>query len=125
EDLVRLLDHLKIAKVHVVGYSMGAFITLKLITTHPERVQTATLGGAGWSKTLDTRFQTELAEALEQGKGLAPLLLRLNPAGRPKPTEQQLKAASQLLALFNDIKALVAITRGLHPVFSVSEEELK
>jgi pimeloyl-ACP methyl ester carboxylesterase len=125
EDLVRLLDHLKIPKVHVVGYSMGAYITLKLITTHPERLLSATLGGAGWSKTLDTRFRDELAESLEQGRGIGPLLLLLNPPGRPKPTEQQLKVASQLLTLINDIKALVAITRGLNAVFMVPEEDLR
>ena len=33
EDSVRLLDHLKIKKAHVVGYSMGGFITNKLIAT--------------------------------------------------------------------------------------------
>lgn len=125
EDLVRLLDHLKIQKTHVVGYSMGAFITLKLITTHPDRLLSATLGGAGWSKTLDTRFRDELAESLEQGKGIAPLLLFLNPPGRPKPTEAQLKLASQLLAAMNDIKALIAITRGLNAVFTVPEADLQ
>jgi pimeloyl-ACP methyl ester carboxylesterase len=125
EDLIRLLDHLKIQKAHVVGYSLGAFITLKLITTHPERLLSATLGGAGWSKTLDTRFRDELAESLEKGNGIGPLLLMLTPPGRPKPTEEQLKLASQLLALVNDIKALAAITRGLNAVFTVPEEDLQ
>src|SRR5579863_3555872 len=46
EDAIRLLDHLNIDKAHVVGYSMGGFITNKLLTTHPERLITATLGGA-------------------------------------------------------------------------------
>jgi pimeloyl-ACP methyl ester carboxylesterase len=46
EDAVRLLDHLKIKKAHVVGYSMGAMITNKLLTTYPDRVICATLGGA-------------------------------------------------------------------------------
>src|SRR6516164_1389375 len=35
EDAVRLLDHLKIKKAHIVGYSMGAMITNKLMTTYP------------------------------------------------------------------------------------------
>ena len=47
EDAVRLLDHLKIKDAHVVGYSMAAMITSKLMATHPERVRTATLGGSG------------------------------------------------------------------------------
>ena len=48
EDVVRLLDHLKIRKAHVVGYSMGGMITMKLLTRHPERVRSAILGGMGW-----------------------------------------------------------------------------
>lgn len=125
EDVVRLLDHLKIQKAHLVGYSMGAFIALKLMTVHPERFLSATLGGGGWTKTLETRFRDELAESLEQGKGIGPLLLRLNPPGRPKPTEEQIKTASKLIAAVNDMKALVAITRGVNAVFTISEEDLK
>lgn len=50
EDVVRLLDHLKIAKAHVVGYSMGGMIVMKLLATHPDRVKSAVLGGMGWLK---------------------------------------------------------------------------
>src|SRR5258707_8430775 len=46
QDAVRLLDHLKIKKAHVVGYSLGAIITCKLLATHPDRLLSATLGGA-------------------------------------------------------------------------------
>ena len=45
-DIVRLLDHLGISRAHIVGYSMGANITSQLLTVHPERFITATLGGA-------------------------------------------------------------------------------
>jgi pimeloyl-ACP methyl ester carboxylesterase len=48
EDIVRLLDHLKIKKAHVVGYSMGGMIAVKLMTKHPDRVLSGTLGGMGW-----------------------------------------------------------------------------
>src|SRR5437763_4317028 len=48
EDIVRLLDHLKIQKAHLVGYSMGGMITMKVLTRHPDRVQSALLGGMGW-----------------------------------------------------------------------------
>src|SRR5260370_26191796 len=53
EDAVRLLDHLKIKKAHLVGYSMGGFIALKLAATHPDRVLSVTTGGAGWEKAID------------------------------------------------------------------------
>src|ERR1035437_8152878 len=48
EDVVRLLDHLKVQKAHMVGYSMGGMIIMKLLTRHPDRVQSAVLGGMGW-----------------------------------------------------------------------------
>src|SRR5918994_2061064 len=37
-DVVRLLDHLKIQRAHVLGYSLGAFIAGRLATMHPERL---------------------------------------------------------------------------------------
>lgn len=48
EDVVRLMDHLKIGKAHIVGYSMGGIIAAKLIVRHPDRVLSGTLGGMGW-----------------------------------------------------------------------------
>lgn len=50
EDVVRLLDHLKIEKAHIVGYSMGGVITANFMARHPERVLSGTLGGMGWVK---------------------------------------------------------------------------
>ena len=46
KDVIRLLDHLGIAKAHVVGYSMGARLTGYLLVSEPERLITATLGGS-------------------------------------------------------------------------------
>lgn len=48
EDSVRLLDHLKIKKAHIVGYSMGGMITMKLLAKHPDRINSAVVGGMGW-----------------------------------------------------------------------------
>jgi pimeloyl-ACP methyl ester carboxylesterase len=48
EDVVRLLDHLKIKKAHIVGYSMGGIIAGKFMAKHPDRVLSGTLGGMGW-----------------------------------------------------------------------------
>jgi pimeloyl-ACP methyl ester carboxylesterase len=50
EDIVRLLDHLKIEKAHIVGYSMGGIIAGNFIAKHPTRVLSGTLGGMGWLK---------------------------------------------------------------------------
>ncbi len=50
EDVVRLMDHLKIEKAHVVGYSLGGMIAMKVAVDHPERVKSLVLGGMGWLK---------------------------------------------------------------------------
>jgi len=50
EDIVRLLDHLKIKKAHIVGYSMGGIIAANFMVKHPDRVLSGTLGGMGWLK---------------------------------------------------------------------------
>jgi pimeloyl-ACP methyl ester carboxylesterase len=47
EDVVELMDHLKIEKAHIGGYSMGGFITGQLLAKHPERFITAVFGGSG------------------------------------------------------------------------------
>lgn len=47
EDVIELMDHLKIDKAHVHGYSMGGSITGRILATHPERLLTAGFGGSG------------------------------------------------------------------------------
>ena len=48
EDVRRLLDHLEVDRVHLVGYSMGAKVSNSFRSKHPERLNTITLGGYGW-----------------------------------------------------------------------------
>ncbi len=128
EDAVRLLDHLGIPKAHIVGYSMGALITNKLLVEHPDRFLSATLGGAGWLKSNDERavFMQEVIESLEQSKGILPLLVRLTPPGRPKPTEDQFRVrlGNRVFALLNDQRALAAAARGMSEL-AVTEDELR
>jgi pimeloyl-ACP methyl ester carboxylesterase len=125
-DVIRLLDHLKIPKAHLVGYSMGGFMTDYLIMTYPDRAITATLGGAGWSKPNDDRlsFMTELADSLDAGNGIGPLIAQLTPAGRPKPTEEFIDAINKMVMLNNDTKALAACIRGMRGL-AVTEAKLR
>jgi pimeloyl-ACP methyl ester carboxylesterase len=46
-DAVGLLDHLEIARAHVIGYSMGARIAAFMALGYPGRVATLILGGLG------------------------------------------------------------------------------
>jgi len=113
EDAIRLLDHLQIKKAHIVGYSMGGVITVKLLATHPDRFLTATLGGHGGIKEgSDTSFYDKLADSLEQGKGLGLMIARLTPPGQPPPSEEQVKFINAALMANNDPKALAAVARG-------------
>lgn len=51
EDTIELMDHLKIEKAHIGGYSMGGAFTGVLLASHPERFITAHFGGSGISET--------------------------------------------------------------------------
>jgi pimeloyl-ACP methyl ester carboxylesterase len=64
-DVIHLMDHLGIARAHIVGYGMGADIVAQLVTTHPQRFITMTLGGAtgrrNWTAEDDRRADSEAA----------------------------------------------------------------
>jgi pimeloyl-ACP methyl ester carboxylesterase len=47
EDVIELMDHLKIQKAHFHGYSMGGGIVGRLMLLIPERFITAGFGGSG------------------------------------------------------------------------------
>ncbi len=113
-DVVRLLDHLGIDRAHVVGYSMGAHIVAQLLTLHPRRLLSATLGGAAgrrnWTRADDLRVEAEAAE-MEEGR-LDTQILRLWPANTPKPTRVELDALSAVLLRGKDPRALAAVRRS-------------
>lgn len=71
DDVVRLLNHLKIKKAHVIGYSMGGMIAMKLMTRHPERVSSAILGGMGWLRE-GTPLQDFWSRLPQQKGGIIP-----------------------------------------------------
>jgi pimeloyl-ACP methyl ester carboxylesterase len=127
EDVVRLLDHLKIKKAHVVGYSMGAVVAGKLLVTHPDRLLSVTFGGAGPQfqppKELEAVIEAT-AESLEKGKGITPLIIGLTPDGEPKPTPEQVAGFNSLFMANKDQKALAAVLRGM-PGLAVTEAQLR
>jgi pimeloyl-ACP methyl ester carboxylesterase len=117
DDVVRLMDRLKIQTAHVVGYSMGGRIAIMLLAERPERLRTAVIGGAGWmdAQALQRRQirQEQTAQSLEQGKGVGPLILSLAPPSAEPPTPQQIEAFNRMFLSQNDPLALAAVARGI------------
>jgi pimeloyl-ACP methyl ester carboxylesterase len=111
-DVARLLDHLKIDKAHVVGYSMGAGIALSFAVHHPQRVRSVTLGGSSGMNGREHALVLAVADSLEKGNGFGPLLIALTPKNQPKPTTQAIKLIDNAILSFNDPKALAAAARG-------------
>jgi 3-oxoadipate enol-lactonase len=52
-DVIDVLDHLKIAKAHICGLSMGGYSTLHVGLNHPDRALSLTLAGTGSGSELD------------------------------------------------------------------------
>ncbi len=65
DDIASILDHLKIAKAHVVGLSMGGFATLHFGFRHPDRALSLCVAGCGYGaeKGQSQKFRAE-AEAI-------------------------------------------------------------
>src|SRR5258708_4515701 len=103
---------------------MGAMITNYLVVSHPDRILTATLGGAaGLQKGSNTIIFDELGNALDKGQ-ITPLIEFLTPAGKPKPSEQQMKMINTLLLATNDSKALAGVVRSWKEMV-ISQEALQ
>jgi pimeloyl-ACP methyl ester carboxylesterase len=65
DDIAAVLDHLSIARAHVVGLSMGGFATLHFGFRHPSRALSLCVAGCGYGaeKQQRDRFRAE-AEAI-------------------------------------------------------------
>jgi len=128
EDTVRLLDHLKIKKAHLIGYSMGAFIAGKVAATHPNRVLSVIYGGqapliAGGPSTGSNECEV-FAKAVQEGKGLGPYLLAVWPSGRPKLTLEQANGLAKVLYGGKDVQAFAASGLSLGEL-RVTERQLR
>ena len=125
-DVVRLLDHLGFDRAHLVGYSMGGFVTNKFRDAYPERIVSATLGGSGWygagagGPLIDP---DDLADSVADGD-IGPLLRALVVTGDPMPTAEELANINQAVFAANDQIALAASVRGLDPVMAFTDDEL-
>jgi pimeloyl-ACP methyl ester carboxylesterase len=102
DDVIRLLDQLKIEKAHFVGYSMGGMITLKLAAIAPQRMASAVVGGMGW---------TPLGDAVEEREGGGSGVPALRACARSFP--QLGITREQLLAIKTPMIVVIGTEDGL------------
>ena len=110
-DVVRLMDHLDLARADLMGYSMGGRIAAALLVHHPERCGAAVLGGVGDGLAGERRGADGIAQALETD----------DPAALTQPTAQAFRTFAEQGG--NDLHALAACMRGLR--FTVVATDLQ
>ncbi len=111
-DLRRLLDHLGLGRVHLVGYSLGGFVALKATEVLEDRLLSVTLLGAGWADPDDrTLFQhlDRCGWQLAAGRSIPP-------PGPPqaRPGRIYTWLTRLFTAFLVDQRALGALLRSLH-----------
>ena len=101
DDVRALLDHLRIERADVMGYSMGARITAFLSVNHPARLRSAILGGLGIN--LVEGHSGDLAHTIVAALEAPSLADVVHPVGRAfRSFAEQTKS---------DLKALAACMR--------------
>lgn len=110
EDVIALLDHLRIDRAHLIGHSMGALIAGNAAARYPQRIASASLI-AGPFHSDSATFSRETARwvrDLQRGAGLRHFLPWLFP-GLP---DSVARAMSAQTFSTNDSVALIATMRS-------------
>ena len=113
-DVIRLMDHLRIERAHLVGYSLGGIIVAKLLTTQPKRFLSAVLGGAAYRRSRSDesdRASDAAAREIEGGIYRA-LIVSTAPTDEPPPSEATILLLSRRISADSDLRAHAALMRA-------------
>ena len=109
-DVGRLMDHLNLPSAHLIGYSMGAMITLKFASLHPERVRSAILGGAGWMENGALFERLVAGRRTEHGKAaLGPLVAGFSEFAVPAQAVKTLRVPIEIIVGDHDPARRLAV----------------
>lgn len=109
DDARRLLDHLRIGRADVMGYSMGARIAAFLTINHPARVRSAVFAGLASRMITGVGGAEEIARALEAPSSAA--------VTAPSPRAFRLFAEQTK----SDLRALAACMRSARAKITAEE----
>jgi pimeloyl-ACP methyl ester carboxylesterase len=126
DDVLLLLDRLRIGRVALVGYSLGGFVGLKLAISHPNRLTGLCLVGAGYEPSDNSDFLSalpRLASDLRAGKGIWPPSAYMG-AGHPEPGPVHAWLIKLLTRYFVDREALADLVMSL-PELAVPDTEVR
>ncbi len=120
-DVIRLMDHLSLKRAHIVGYSMGAMIAMKLMVEHPDRVISAIIAGHGGVRE-DTLEKTEdpMLKYLDQGMSVSEATLASLAPNEPQPSKVEMLMMKFLDG--NDSKALAASLRSFNDLMVTNKQ---
>ena len=125
-DVGRLLDHLKIPRAHIAGYSLGAFIAARFAAMQPERLTSVVYIASLPLRDGDTymeKFAEDSVRDLESDLPFKSLAINLQPPGSKPLTDDEIRKAVAPLVAANDVKALAALWRG-YKTLSISNQQL-
>jgi pimeloyl-ACP methyl ester carboxylesterase len=105
EDVIGLLDHLRIPRAHLVGHSMGASVAARAALRYPSRVTTVSLlaGPFFADSAAFAAMATPFVQDLERGQGFTAFINWLFP-GLP---DSIVAAGSTQLLAENDLGSLI------------------
>ncbi len=117
-DVLGLMDHLKIPKAHLLGYSLGSHVAMIVAADHPDRVISAAFGGPTWihpgqkfDSPKEEDFDKMNAAVFGDWNDVKAVLTCIGTMGERAVTEEQLRAAHIPCLLFfgtkDDNRALV------------------
>ena len=122
EDVVRLLDHLGIARAHLVGHSLGAIVSAYVAARHPSRVASVSLIAPPFfaDSAAAVAALAPVVTELESGGGFLAFFERFAPE---MPDSIRAGVSAEMVAA-NDRATLVGVMRTF-PELSAGRETIE
>lgn len=102
QDILELMDHLAVDTSDLMGYSMGAWLSMYLLAAAPDRFRRGILGGVGDNFMIETG----------RGERIAQAMITPAPKSITDPTLRMVRDFAEHTG--SDLRALAACSRGVH-----------